>query len=348
MSEAEPEPQTQRRRPSPGSEDGDFGDGGAGPTQGDSNVGQMVKNLVRLALASEYSRTPIRRADINAKGKLQRCQHYHLLADLGSNGCAITAVQNSLWRSTDTVAGHIWYGDDRITTQRQGHSSTKKRLVPWFERAIRCSHATAAQKSQNAQKSSGAWVLTSILPGRFRDADILLPPQVPTTEAESQYTALYTFVISLICLSGGSLPDNKLDRYLKRANVDETTPFTNSNAFSALDKTEKLLKRMEKDGYVVKIRDNSSGEETIDWVMGSRGKVEVGDVGVRNMVKTVYGDVDDEAELQRKLERSLGVGERRSQKQPNGEGKKRGRKRRNAEAEEQDDEEEGSSSSNEE
>lgn len=132
--------------------------------------------------------------------------------------------------------------------------------------------------------------------------------------------------------------------------MDETTPFTNSNAFGALDKTEKLLKRMEKDGYVVKIRDNSSGEETIDWVMGSRGKVEVGDVGVMNVVKTVYGDVEDEAELQRKLERSLGVGERRSQKQTNGEGKKRGRKRRNAEAEEEqdDEEEEGSSNSDEE
>lgn len=192
-------------------------------------------------------------------------------------------------------------------------------------------------------------MLTSILPGRFRNPDVLIPPQVPTSEAESQYTALYTFVISLIFLSGGSLPDNKLDRHLKRANVDETTPFTNSNAFGALDKTEKLLKRMEKDGYVVKIRDTSSGEETIEWVVGSRGKVEVGDVGVRNMVKAVYGEVDDEADLQRKLERSLGVGERRSQKQVHGEGKKRGRKRKNAEADaEQDDEEDGSSSSDEE
>jgi len=152
-------------------------------------------------------------------------------------------------------------------------------------------------------------------------------------------------VISLIFLSGGSLPDNKLDRYLKRANVDEATASSNPNAFGALDKTEKLLKRMEKDGYVVKIRDTSSGEETIEWVVGSRGKVEVGDVSVRNMVKTVYGEAEDEAELQRRLERSLGVGERRSQKQQEGEGKKRGRKRKNAEAEADQEGEEGSSSS---
>ncbi|GAB7353044.1 hypothetical protein MBLNU459_g3597t1 [Dothideomycetes sp. NU459] len=210
----------------------------------------------------------------------------------------------------------------------------------------------AAQKSQNVQKSSGAWVLTSILPARFRNPEILAPPQVPTSEVESQYTALYSFVISLILLSGGTLPDNKLDRYLKRANVDETTPITNSNAFGTLDKTEKLLKRMEKDGYVVKIRDNSSGEETVEWTVGSRGKVEVGDVGVRNMVKAVYGDVEDEADLHRKLERSLGVGERRPQNDAKGDGKNTRKRTRDADVQaeqaEQDDDQDGGSSDDEE
>ena len=36
--------------------------------QGVSSNDQMVKKLVRLALASEYSRIPIRRSDISAKG----------------------------------------------------------------------------------------------------------------------------------------------------------------------------------------------------------------------------------------------------------------------------------------
>jgi len=36
--------------------------------QSGSSHGQMVKKLVRLALASEYSRQPIRRTDITAKG----------------------------------------------------------------------------------------------------------------------------------------------------------------------------------------------------------------------------------------------------------------------------------------
>jgi len=206
---------------------------------------------------------------------------------------------------------------------------------------------TAAQKSANAQKTSGARALTSILPNRFRVAEILPPPQVPTVEAESQYVALYTFVIALILLSGGTLPDGKLDRYLKRANVDETTPFANLMAFSGMDKTEKLLKRMEKDGYIVKIRDTSTGEETIDWIIGQRGKVEVGERGVTGMVKMVYGELDEDEtdELERKLQRSLGMAERKSQAEQSqpAEKKRRGRKRTNTQAnDDDDDEEEGS------
>lgn len=45
-------------------------------TQGGSSNDQMVKKLVRLALASEYSRIPIRRAEISAKGLKMRLKLY--------------------------------------------------------------------------------------------------------------------------------------------------------------------------------------------------------------------------------------------------------------------------------
>ncbi|KAL8805200.1 MAG: hypothetical protein Q9223_005358, partial [Gallowayella weberi] len=70
-----PSPPPTRRRSSPpasdvSSEDEAY-DGGAaaeGSTQmAGSSHEQMVKKLVRLALASEYSRQPIRRTDITAK-----------------------------------------------------------------------------------------------------------------------------------------------------------------------------------------------------------------------------------------------------------------------------------------
>lgn len=60
-----PAPATQRRRQSASPEE-DAYNGDAG-TQADSSLDQMVKKLVRLALASEYQRRPIRRADISEK-----------------------------------------------------------------------------------------------------------------------------------------------------------------------------------------------------------------------------------------------------------------------------------------
>ena len=60
-----PAPATQRRRTSDSpNEDAFNGDSGV---QTDTNADQMAKKLVRLALASEYQRRPIRRADISEK-----------------------------------------------------------------------------------------------------------------------------------------------------------------------------------------------------------------------------------------------------------------------------------------
>lgn len=74
------------------------------------------------------------------------------------------------------------------------------------------------------------------------------------------------------------------------------------------EKTEKVLKRMEREGYIVKVCErDGGGEESIDYVVGPRGKAEVGEIGVAGVVRTVYGKRDVEAdELERKLVRSLG------------------------------------------
>lgn len=74
------------------------------------------------------------------------------------------------------------------------------------------------------------------------------------------------------------------------------------------EKTEKVLKRMEKEGYVNKVRErDGGGEETVDYILGSRGKVEVGERGVAGLVRKVYDKKDAEAEeLDRRLVRSLG------------------------------------------
>lgn len=97
------------------------------------------------------------------------------------------------------------------------------------------------------------------------------------------------------------LPEAKLERYLRRTNADHSTP---------VDKTDKLLQRLIKEGYIVRIKENTGGEELVSYMVGPRGKVEVGEDGVADFVRSVYGGKADE-DLDRKLDRSLGLNQRR-------------------------------------
>jgi hypothetical protein len=124
------------------------------------------------------------------------------------------------------------------------------------------------------------------------------PPRIPTSEAESAYVGLYTMVIALISLSGGTLSEGKLDRFLKRMNAQTATP---------IGYTEEVLKRMVKEGYIVKVKD-TSGEEITDYYVGPRGKVEVGEEAIANLVRTVYSGANVE-DLEQRLSRSLGIAE---------------------------------------
>ena len=183
-------------------------------------------------------------------------------------------------------------------------------------------------------------MLTSTLPPELRNHEILPPAAIPTSSDEGMYTGIYTVVVALISLSGGTLNDSKMERYLKRVHLDETTPV------EGYEKPALLLKRMERDGYIVRIKETGpSGEEDISWVLGSRAKVEVGDEGVSGLTKAVYNHPEgaEEEELEKRIARSLGVGDRPSDRPRQAEGgaepRKRGRRRRD---EQEDDDNEGS------
>lgn len=74
---------TQRRRRRASTPDEDAGEdsnlGDPGESQADgTSKEQMVKKMVRLALACEYARQPIRRADIGLKGRIRFYPLYRL------------------------------------------------------------------------------------------------------------------------------------------------------------------------------------------------------------------------------------------------------------------------------
>ena len=167
---------------------------------------------------------------------------------------------------------------------------------------VTISQKRAAQRSgTQGSSTSNAYILTSILPARYRKPSVLRPSQSPSTGAEASYIGLTTFILALIYLSASqTISESRLEKHLKRMNAD--------NYVLAGEKTEKVLKRMEKENYIVKVRErDGGGEESVEYVIGPRGKVEVGERGVAGLVKAVYGKKDAEAdELERRLVRSLG------------------------------------------
>jgi hypothetical protein len=137
------------------------------------------------------------------------------------------------------------------------------------------------------------WILQTILPEQYRTPDIVGPSRpLPEDEInrEDSYVGLYTMVIALITISGGMMPEGKLDRAFRRMNADNTTP---------MGSKDKTLALMIKDGYIVRVKDSSSGEETI----------EVGREGFANFVRMIYGQDTEQDELEKSIERTLNVAE---------------------------------------
>ncbi|CAK4028893.1 mage family [Lecanosticta acicola] len=313
-----PEPQTQRRRTTHASDEENYGEGPSASTQA-GDVEDMGRKLVRLALACEYQRKPIRRADIAEKV-------------LGNNIKQFKAVFASAQLHLRHVFGMEMYelpAKERITVQQK--------------------RGKAAQKSGSQSKpTSTSWILVSILPSEFRNPGIIQPPSAPTSADESKYTAIYTILVSLILLSGGNLPDAKMERYLRKLGLQDKTPIKD------YEMTEKLMKRLEKDGYLIRVREShGTGEDDVYWIVGPRGKVEVGESGVRGLATTVFGDMEteeDEADLDRKILRSLGLSEAPqsgqgaerppAEKQPKPQKRKKGKRTRDEQNDEDDEDDE--------
>jgi DNA-binding PadR family transcriptional regulator len=128
-----------------------------------------------------------------------------------------------------------------------------------------------------------------------------------------------------------------MDRFLRRLGIDDQTPLPDCK------KNEQLMKRLEKDGYIYRVKESSgTGEDDVYWLVGPRGKVEIGDDGVRGLALAVHGDLPDEEndELERKIARSLGLAEKPSRAK-RGEGNERGMQQAGEEDEEEEAEEEG-------
>ncbi|KAM3436338.1 hypothetical protein NHJ13734_005108 [Beauveria thailandica] len=230
---------------------------------------QLAKKMIRYALSCEYSRTPIRRDGIKERV-------------LGNQGRAFKRVFALAQKQLRT----IWGMELRELPVREKMSLQEKRH--------------AMRSNSQPKTGSGAYILTSVLPAAYRSAAIIPPSRVPSLDAEATYLAFYTMVVSLIWLNANDLSHPKLNRYLQRLNADKNV---------GSERTEVTLKRMERQGYVVRKVDRPpvghEGELTVTWHVGPRAKEEIGIDGVMGFVREVYGEPSDD--LETKLRSSLGI-----------------------------------------
>ncbi|RFU80994.1 hypothetical protein TARUN_1209 [Trichoderma arundinaceum] len=231
---------------------------------------QMAKKLVRYAISCEYSRTPIRRDGIKERV-------------LGKQGRSFRRV----FALAQTHLRTVWGMELRELPVREKMTLHEKRQ---------------AMKSNGQSRSgSGAYILSSTLPEAHRSASILRPSKVPSAEQEAIYSAFYTMVVSMIWLNGGELSEQKLQRCLLRLNADRML---------ASERTEVVMKRLERQGYVIKKVDRPpvgyEGDQTITWHVGPRAKEEIGLDGVMGLVREVHDHPDDE-DFDKKLRLSLGI-----------------------------------------
>ncbi|UKZ47756.1 hypothetical protein TrVGV298_001983 [Trichoderma virens] len=160
------------------------------------------------------------------------------------------------------------------------------RELPVREKMTLHEKRQAMKSNAQPKTGSGAYILSSTLPEEYRSASILKPSKVPSAEQEATYSAFYTM---------------KLQRYLMRLNADRML---------ASERTEVAMKRIERQGYVIKKVDRPpvgyEGDQTITWHVGPRAKEEIGLDGVIGLVREVYGHPEDEA-FDKKLRSSLGI-----------------------------------------
>ncbi|MDI1486722.1 MAG: hypothetical protein OHK93_005983 [Ramalina farinacea] len=249
-----------------------------------NNQDQPIKKLIRLALSSEYSRTPLRRSDISTK-----C----MPPNSGRQFKPLLDAANEQLRAVFGMELTPLPGREKLTV-------AAKRVAA--RNSATQSNNNNTQATQSGAGANAAYILTSTLSSRYRSPAILPPAQIPSAGAEGGYMGFVTFVLALIYLSPmQTLSETRLEKHLKRVNAEE---------YVLLERTEQVVKRMVREGYVVKVKERENGgEETVDYVPGPRGKVEVGEVGVAGMARRVYGKKDQEREeLERRLVRSLGEG----------------------------------------
>ncbi|KAK9446594.1 MAGE family-domain-containing protein [Limtongia smithiae] len=219
-----------------------------------AEVARMAKKLVRLALGSEHTRTPLRRSVINEK--ILEAAHRRAFKEV------FATAQDILQR---TVGMNMVELPSRSVSAR-----------PTAKKRRRGDAAPAAN-------SNKAYILIPLLPNAFRQLDCL----APRGQTDLVYNALVVVVCSIVLLSGGTLHDTALLKHMRALHLTDRTPLVGNSA-------EDVLRTMVKHLYLERERDDDAralGANESAWVysIGPRAKLEISEEEVADFIVSVYG-----------------------------------------------------------
>ncbi|KAK5998842.1 hypothetical protein PT974_01226 [Cladobotryum mycophilum] len=182
----------------------------------------------------------------------------------------------------------------------------KERVLGKQGRAFRRIFALAQTQLSNEVKLTAPVRIWGLHP--FLDTPSRIPKRTHSPTIKSTQRRGRGDIHSLLYYGGvinnaqrGELTDQKLQRYLLRLNADRNV---------ASEKTELVLKKMEKQSYVIKRVERppigQDGDHTIIWHVGPRAKEEVGLDGVMGLVREVY-EYPEDPDFDKKLRSSVGL-----------------------------------------
>lgn len=212
------------------------------------NQDVMVKSFIRYCLACEHGRHPIRRSSEQVQSIMK---------------------------------GHARAFNKVFTeAQKQLREVFGMELVEMpVKEKVTISQKRAAAKNDKSG-SNKVYILKSVLPQEYRVKEII----GGALEGEAAYMGFVTTIVTAMYLNGRVLSESKLDKHLERLRADMGL------ILNAHDKKPmsmvKILEKMEKQGYIQKVKDTTGGDVSIEYHIGPRAKVEIGEKGVIEMVKT--------------------------------------------------------------
>ncbi|CAG8507562.1 1926_t:CDS:2 [Diversispora eburnea] len=233
----------------------------------DKTIKKMSTEVVRLALACELRKVPLRREEVVRKGMY--------LCVLVDHSRAFPVV---LLKAQEKLRDIFGMDLEELPTKEKS-TVARRRVI----------------KKENA--SAKSFMLRNILPKKLREINLIQWDK----NQELEKMGLLTVILSLIHVNGRTLSDDQLDHYFRRLRLGNE-PFDTTKLIATFIKQGYLNKQK-----VSAIENSRTSEkDPVEYRWGPRAKIEFSESSICDFIKGIYGD-DALPDLPKQIERASGL-----------------------------------------